>query len=187
MPTQPEPRTPMSLGRFEAIMADLRGDQTEIVDCIRALNLDEDAGSVHVGSGTLDLMLETIKGAIDAVDLALDWPRWIKAIEEGWLPSSFVSTDFPSGETSPSSLPSSGAPVRRRKPAGSSANFVSINHSFSAFGETKKLREWADDPRCVVVAHTLKARIKSGLPPEEAMTRPSQKGLRPDQVVSVQD
>jgi hypothetical protein len=46
-----------------------------------------------------------------------------------------------------------------------------------AFGESKTLRAWANDPRCVVRYPTLRDRFQRiGMPLEEAMTKPSQHG-----------
>lgn len=42
---------------------------------------------------------------------------------------------------------------------------------YTAFGETKGLREWAEDPRCKVTLNCLRQRLKDGVPPEEALTR----------------
>jgi hypothetical protein len=46
------------------------------------------------------------------------------------------------------------------------------NHNVTAFGETKCLASWAEDPRCVVKYGTLWRRLKQGRGPEEALTRP---------------
>lgn len=43
-----------------------------------------------------------------------------------------------------------------------------------AFGERKGLIDWERDPRCKVTAGGLRSRIRRGMDPEEAMTRPSQ-------------
>ena len=40
-----------------------------------------------------------------------------------------------------------------------------------AFGENKTLREWAQDTRCEISAHQLQAKIRNGIPLEEAMKR----------------
>lgn len=46
----------------------------------------------------------------------------------------------------------------------------SDNHRISAWGETKTLKEWSGDRRCVVPVHTLTARInKLGWMPEDAI------------------
>lgn len=42
----------------------------------------------------------------------------------------------------------------------------------TAFGETKNLTEWSADPRCRVTAVTLSARLKRGVEPEAAITKP---------------
>lgn len=56
------------------------------------------------------------------------------------------------------------------------------NHPVTAFGETKLLIEWAEDPRCAVTDSTLRQRIKAGWEPEEAITckhtRDRQDGFR---------
>ena len=56
---------------------------------------------------------------------------------------------------------------RKRK----SANNI-IAKQVLAFGESKSLREWLEDERCVVPFETLKHRIKKGWEPEFAMTSP---------------
>lgn len=56
------------------------------------------------------------------------------------------------------------------------------NHPVTAFGETKLISDWPNDPRCVVPRLTLRRRLATGVPPEEALTFPKQKGggaLRP--------
>lgn len=45
-----------------------------------------------------------------------------------------------------------------------------------AFGEIKPLREWIEDPRCVVNKNTFIARVKTGIIPEMALTTPPTKG-----------
>jgi|GEM_PF-6509902 len=42
-----------------------------------------------------------------------------------------------------------------------------------AFGEYKTLRDWSQDPRCLVSLMTLEKRVKSGWPAEDALTRAS--------------
>lgn len=42
-----------------------------------------------------------------------------------------------------------------------------------AFGESKTLRAWVDDPRCVVGLSTLAKRIKAGMEPELALVTPA--------------
>jgi hypothetical protein len=44
--------------------------------------------------------------------------------------------------------------------------------SLAAFGETHSLTEWAADPRCVVSAATLTARLSAGWPVDDALTTP---------------
>ena len=43
-----------------------------------------------------------------------------------------------------------------------------------AFGERKGIIDWERDPRCKVTATGLRARLKAGMDPEEAITKPSQ-------------
>lgn len=43
---------------------------------------------------------------------------------------------------------------------------------FSAFGETRTAREWAQHPRCVVPFGTLDWRLRQGWDPETALTAP---------------
>lgn len=42
----------------------------------------------------------------------------------------------------------------------------------TAFGETKRLVEWVEDCRCVVTYRSLNHRIRRGMSPEDALTRP---------------
>jgi len=42
-----------------------------------------------------------------------------------------------------------------------------------AFGESKTVKAWSRDPRCQVHDSNLKKRLKRGMPPELAITRPS--------------
>ena len=42
--------------------------------------------------------------------------------------------------------------------------------SVTAFGETKSIAEWAEDPRCMVTYAVLKSRIGQGMDPEKALT-----------------
>ena len=46
-----------------------------------------------------------------------------------------------------------------------------------AFGEAKTMPEWAEDPRCRVSKYTLRARLKKGISPEQAISAPP--GSRP--------
>lgn len=43
---------------------------------------------------------------------------------------------------------------------------------FTAFGETKSLRQWVDDPRCVIGSTALRKRLETGIPFETALTNP---------------
>lgn len=44
----------------------------------------------------------------------------------------------------------------------------------TAFGETKSVTEWSEDPRCVVTVNALMYRIRAGnMSPEQAITAPS--------------
>jgi hypothetical protein len=45
-----------------------------------------------------------------------------------------------------------------------------------AFGETKTVSEWVDDPRCLVVYSALYHRLKKGWDAERAISSPSSKG-----------
>jgi len=46
----------------------------------------------------------------------------------------------------------------------------------SAFGETKTLIEWSEDPRCPVSIHALRLRLdRRGWPAEKAITTPKMK------------
>lgn len=44
-------------------------------------------------------------------------------------------------------------------------------HTVEAFGESKSISEWSEDPRCPVRYHTLKKRLSMGWPPEIAITK----------------
>lgn len=46
------------------------------------------------------------------------------------------------------------------------------NRLITAFGETKPLAEWLRDPRCVNGREAVRCRLKSGWPPEKALTVP---------------
>ncbi len=48
----------------------------------------------------------------------------------------------------------------------------------TAFGETKTLTEWAQDPRCQTTHNALSLRIAKGWPVEEAITRPRRVTVR---------
>lgn len=51
------------------------------------------------------------------------------------------------------------------------------NHALTAFGETKPLIAWAEDPRCVVGQRTLCSRIRYGWPVEVALTTKTRNAL----------
>lgn len=46
--------------------------------------------------------------------------------------------------------------------------------AYSAFGETKRICEWAEDSRCVVSLNVLDCRIRMGWTMEKAITKPKQ-------------
>ena len=46
------------------------------------------------------------------------------------------------------------------------------NNRVTAFGETKCVAAWVEDPRCVVTRYLLDPRLKRGWEPERAMTTP---------------
>lgn len=48
----------------------------------------------------------------------------------------------------------------------------------TAFGETKPLRDWVKDPRCMVREVTLRNRIRAGVQPEDAFVDPPSDGRR---------
>ena len=52
------------------------------------------------------------------------------------------------------------------------------NHPITAFGETKMLCEWAEDPRCVVTPKCWYSRIQYGWSPEDALTKPYDKKIK---------
>ena len=43
----------------------------------------------------------------------------------------------------------------------------------TAFGETKTLREWAKDPRCLISSRTLRYRLEKGWEPVLSLTTPA--------------
>jgi hypothetical protein len=47
-----------------------------------------------------------------------------------------------------------------------------LTRMLTAFGETKSLPDWVDDPRCSVRASTIRTRLYSGEPVESAISRP---------------
>lgn len=49
-------------------------------------------------------------------------------------------------------------------------------HLITAFGETKHLKQWTEDARCIVPRLTLMRRLRTGVPPEQALTFPKQRG-----------
>ena|GEM_PF-4783179 len=55
---------------------------------------------------------------------------------------------------------------------------TSWEYDISAFGETKSVRQWADDPRCQVSFSTLKTRIGRGEELEDAMRPPDNQAFR---------
>lgn len=48
---------------------------------------------------------------------------------------------------------------------------------YEAFGESKTIRQWVDDPRCSVGYQGLYRRLKNGMPPEQAIATPAQPGI----------
>lgn len=48
------------------------------------------------------------------------------------------------------------------------------NIKITAFGETKNLADWVNDNRCSVNYQTIQQRLKSGLSPEEAISKHTQ-------------
>jgi hypothetical protein len=46
--------------------------------------------------------------------------------------------------------------------------------TFTAFGETKAVVKWVEDPRCLVGNDLLRKRLGAGWPPEMAIITPSQ-------------
>jgi hypothetical protein len=52
----------------------------------------------------------------------------------------------------------------------------------TAWGETKCMKDWAEDERCVVGYKCLWKRIKGGHPPEQAMSQPNQTAGRPNRL-----
>lgn len=54
-----------------------------------------------------------------------------------------------------------------------------VNVRVKAFGVVKVLVEWSEDPRCRVKYATLRRRLNSGWPPEQAITEPPRRHGRP--------
>ena len=52
---------------------------------------------------------------------------------------------------------------------GNTAVRMPKSHDITAWGETKRLYEWIQDPRCNLTESSVRHRLKQGLPPEEAL------------------
>jgi hypothetical protein len=50
----------------------------------------------------------------------------------------------------------------------------------AAFGDRKRITDWAADPRCMVRIATLRSRIAIGVRPEIAITKPSKRAYLPE-------
>lgn len=57
-------------------------------------------------------------------------------------------------------------------------NNTRANHPITAFGETKTMKRWSEDVRCVVCYTTLQYRINKGWEPEKAITQPARHKLK---------
>jgi hypothetical protein len=58
-------------------------------------------------------------------------------------------------------------------PHGQQTNNRTISRWITAFGETRTLADWSRDPRCFVSQIMIARRIKEGMTPEIAITKPS--------------
>ncbi|MBS1712776.1 MAG: hypothetical protein JST30_00415 [Armatimonadetes bacterium] len=99
----------------------------------------------------------TVFGETKTVAEWADDPRCRPSLEElkrrlkwGWTPEEAVTT----------------AVGDRSRMVAKSSRYL------TAWGETKTLRLWADDPRCLVTFNALKARVSKDYTAEEAMTAP---------------
>ncbi len=61
---------------------------------------------------------------------------------------------------------------RSNKYAKSSKTQRNAAPQITAFGESKSLADWADDPRCTIEKRTLHARLKDNWPAEDAIVTP---------------
>lgn len=61
---------------------------------------------------------------------------------------------------------------RANRYARANASQRKIAPQITAFGESKSLADWADDPRCTIEKRTLHARLKDNWPAEDAITTP---------------
>jgi hypothetical protein len=57
-------------------------------------------------------------------------------------------------------------------PKGELGRYKTTTRHIAAFGETKLIKDWATDPRCVVSFETLRSRLRLNWPPELAITAP---------------
>lgn len=63
--------------------------------------------------------------------------------------------------------------VTQKQNANNKRNTIYI----TAFGETKCLSDWLEDPRCVVPSFTIKSRLKNNWSPEDALSKPREEKL----------
>lgn len=93
--------------------------------------------------------------------------RW--AIDSGYRPGLHLTRTNPRAGHGPTSC--AWLPPREsweyRRPKKATRN---PQRNVRAFGETKGVADWARDPRCVVTAAGLSARLKRGIPPAKAIT-----------------
>jgi hypothetical protein len=97
-----------------------------------------------------------------------DWQQWERfrdwAIDHGWQEHLIIDRIDVDGDYCPANC----RWVTRIESARNRGDKVLI----TAFGETKTIADWVDDRRCVVKRTTLERRLRTGMAPEEAMTRP---------------
>lgn len=87
--------------------------------------------------------------------------RW--AIKNGYAPGLSIERKKNTGNYTPRNCKwaTAGEQCRNRR----------SNINLTAFGETKCVKDWIDDPRCVLTSHRgLVKRIRAGIPPELAIT-----------------
>lgn len=109
------------------------------------------------------------KGVVVCADWQLyeNFKYW--AINNGYLPSLYLTRNDLNGNYCPSNC--QWADVYEKLKSQKRSMRI------TAFGETKMLREWAKDVRCIPSVYTLHARIISGWDSEQALTRPVQKSI----------
>jgi hypothetical protein len=93
----------------------------------------------------------------------------LKRVDSGWSIEDALST--PQG-----CLPGTSTRIRPIYKYVSSSCYIKRHnpkYDATAFGETKRIKEWAEDPRCVVSREVLRDRLARGILSEDAITRPN--------------